>query len=254
MNICPFSAILMSLLAVRSPAQTALQPGETTKGDLAVVAQLTRDINAKKLKPGDKISAKVIQDVVLNGRVLVPRNSSLHGHIAEVKALSKDDPRSRVALLFERAEVKGKAPLAIHGVIQAVAPALPDPFLEAIMGSWSSTYAGGQTGHPVTGVGSTGQTNVPTPVITSARGRTGAGALEQREHALDNASAHPLQAGIPAGALSSANHGVFGLPGMFLAGSTPVPAIVSVGKNVELKSGTQIVLRLVGGLPVAANY
>jgi hypothetical protein len=46
------------------------------------------------------------------------------------------------------------------------------------------------------------------------------------------------------GALTVSSKGVFGLPGLFLSNGTPTPAIVAAGHDVELKSGTQIVLRL----------
>ena len=246
MKTYPFAFVVVSLLTARAPAQTAPLSAAPTQPNLAVVAQLSKNLSAKSLKTGDKISAQVIQDVVSEGRILIPRDSTLLGQVADVTRFTKDDPRSRLALLFERAELKGSGTLPIHGVIQAIAPPLPDRFLEAIMASSPSTYAGGQNGHPVNGGLSTGQTNTPTPIITSARSRTGAGALEQRERALNNASDHAPEAGLPGGALSAGSHGVFSLPGLALSSGSPIPVLVTVGRNIELKPGTQIVLLLEG--------
>jgi hypothetical protein len=249
MKIYPLAAVAVSLLTPRAPAQTALAPPAPSKAELSVVAQLTKDLSAKRLKTGDQISAKVIQDVVSEGRIVIPRNSTLLGQVADVTPFSKADPRSRLALLFERVELKASGTLPIHGVIQAIAPPLPDPFLETIMASSSSTYGGGQNGHPVTGGTLTGQVNTPTPIISSARSKTGAGALEQRERALNNASDRSPEAGLPGGALNTGSHGVFSLPGVALSSGSPIPVLVTVGRNIELKSGTQIVLTLEGPAP-----
>jgi len=244
MNMHLLAAVIISLLPSRVPAQTAPSPAAATRAELSVVVQLNKELRANKVKTGDNISAKVIQDVVWEGRIVIPRDSRVLGHIVDVTRFSKEDPRSRLALLFERAEVKGSGSLSIHGVIQAIAPPLPDPFLEAIMASSSSPYAGGQNGHPVNGGLSTGQTNTPTPIITSARSKTAVGALEQREQALNKASVHETETGPRQGALTAGSRGVFGLPGLALSSSAPVPVIITVGHDIELKDETQIVLRL----------
>lgn len=246
MKIYPIAVAFGSLLAAGNSAQIAVPPLSATPADLSVVAQIDKGLNTRKLKVGDKVSAKVIQDALAGGRILVPRDSKLIGHVAEVVSPTKDDPESRLAVVFDRVDLSGGKTSLIHGVIQAIARPLPDPFLDAIMGSSSSPYAGGQNGHPVNTPA--GQSNTPTPIITSGRTMTGAGALEQRERELESAGVQTPQGGLPAGALSSASRGVFGLPGLFLATTRVIPCIVSVGHNVELKSGTQVVLRLAGGV------
>jgi hypothetical protein len=209
-----------------------------------LVAQLSNGLNAKRLKVGDKVTAIVIQDVVVSGQVMIPRDSKLMGRIIEVEALTKTDPRSRLAIMFESRLAKDGEALPMRGVIQALAPPLPDPFLEAVMSS-SSPYSPGINGHPVNGdIMSTGQTNATTE-ITSVRPRQGgARALEQRQRALEDAGKQQGLDNGPHGALTVSSHGVFGLPGLFLAESDVVPAIVAAGQNVELARGTQIVLRL----------
>jgi hypothetical protein len=245
MKIYPL-AVAISCLVATGYSMQAGPPPSATQGDLSIVAQISKDLNTRKLKVGDKVSAKVIQDALVRGRILVPRDSKLVGHVAEVVSPSKDDPESRLAVVFDRIELSGGKTSLIHGVIQAIGRPLPDPALETIMGSSSSPYAGGQNGRPVNTPA--GQSNTPTPIITSGRTMSGAGALEERERELEGAGVQTQQAGPPGGALSSASRGVFGLPGLFLAGSRDIPCVVSVGHNVELKSGTQVVLRLHGGL------
>jgi hypothetical protein len=69
--------------------------------------------------------------------------------------------------------------------------------------------------------------------------------LQDREKALAAAAANQQAGtGAPHGALTARSRGVFGLPGLALSTSGPIPVIVTVGQNIELKSGTQIVLGL----------
>jgi hypothetical protein len=213
------------------------------------VAALSKKLNAKKLKVGDRVNARVLQDVVVQGNVVIPHDSRLIGRVTDVEAVTQTDPRSRLGLVFESRVAKGGGALPMHGVIQALAPPLPDPYLETALSS-PSPYDAGANGHPVNGgLTSTTQTNAPTEVVNRDHPReSGVRALEQRERALEGADQPEAAGTAPHGALTVRSRGVFGLPGLVLSEGT-VPAIVAAGQNVELKSGTQIVLRLDGSLP-----
>jgi hypothetical protein len=214
------------------------------------VAALSKKLNAKKLRVGDRVDARVLQDVVVQGNVVIPHDSRLIGRVTDVEAVTKTDPQSRLGVVFESRVAKDGGALPMHGVIQALAPPLPDPYLETALSS-PSPYDGGANGHPVNGgLMSTTQTNAPTEVVNRDHPReSGVRALEQRERALEGADQLEAAAAGPHGALTVRSRGVFGLPGLFLSEGTTVPAIVAAGQNVELKSGTQIVLRLDGSLP-----
>jgi hypothetical protein len=214
--------------------------------DTTVIVQLTKSLNTKKLKIGDKVSAKVIQDLIVAGRIVIPRDSKLIGHITDVQALTKSDPRSRLAMLFDRVEHKGDGALPVHAVVQALGPPLPpDPALESALAS--SPYGG--SGYRYTGnAGNTGSTNKETPstpAVISGRRSTATDALKQREGALEGAGHAKSEDNNRHGTvLTNRSHGVFGLPGLALAGTAPIPVIVAVGQNVQLKNGSQIVLQL----------
>src|SRR6202049_2718627 len=182
MKFRAIAAAVTSFVASCALAQTPSAAPVQPDGSLAVVVQINRDLNVKKLKAEDRITARGLQDLIAGGKVVIPRNSKLIGRVAEAQATSQADSVARLALVFERVDLKGGGSLSVHGVIQAVAPPLYDPFLEAIMASGSSPYSGPQNGHPVTG-GSGGQSNVPTPTVSSDPRRSGAQALEQRQHA-----------------------------------------------------------------------
>lgn len=251
MKLHPIAAAIALYVApcLSAQAPPSAQPASPPSPNaLAVVVQLSKGLSAKKLKIGDRVTSRVIQDLVLAGRIVIPRDSKLIGHVTDVVSLTKTDPRSRLAMVFESGELKDVGKVPLRGVIQALAPPLPDPFLEAVMAS-SSPYAAGENGHPVNGaMMSTGQTNAPTEITSDHPRQSAARALEQRKRTLENADKPRSGGGGPHGALTADSHGIFGLPGLFLTGTALVPAIVASGQNVELKSGTQIVLRLDGSL------
>src|SRR5262245_20118449 len=56
-----------------------------------ILAEFTQSLNAKKLKPGDAIKAQVSQDVLAHGKIVIPADSTLVGHVTEVKASQKED-------------------------------------------------------------------------------------------------------------------------------------------------------------------
>src|SRR5205807_9600904 len=89
----------------------------------ALQAELTKSLDAKKAKPGDEVTAKLTQDVVSHGQVVLRRGSKLMGHVTEAKARSKEDSESRLGVLFDHAVLKDGQEVAFNSVIQAVAAA-----------------------------------------------------------------------------------------------------------------------------------
>lgn len=238
-----FIFVGLFLAPVLFPQVPQPSPSQPTT-PVAVVAKLNKDLNARKLKIGDKVEAQVIQDVVLNGKIAIRRDSKLVGHVTGVEAVTKSDRQSRLTLTFELGHLKKDGILNFHGVIEALGPPLPNSFLEGEMAS-SSPYSPGSTGHPV--IGSSGQSNAPTQVIDARARSGGIRALEERQRALDNANkpGHVPSPNVSRnGALSTSSRGVLGLPGLLLSHNGETSTIISAGKNVDLKSGSQMVLSL----------
>src|SRR5438105_15400097 len=119
------TAVLLSgareAAAVRSARDTNSAVTKLDNGTCLVV-ELSKSLNAKKLQPGDRVTAKVIQAVVVNGKVVIPRGSKLVGNVTETKARSKGDPESRLAIIFAKVTVKNGADLSLAAVVQALAP------------------------------------------------------------------------------------------------------------------------------------
>src|ERR1700748_1188606 len=91
-------------------AQNALSNGTQLQ------AELTRSVDAKKAKAGDEVTAKVTQDVKVNGSVVLQKGSKLEGHITEAQAKTKDG-ESKLGVLFNVAVSKSGQEIALNGVI-----------------------------------------------------------------------------------------------------------------------------------------
>ena len=52
----------------------------------------------------------------------IPKGTRLVGHLTQVQAHSKDSPDSVMAIVFDRAELKGGASLAIYSEIRSLTP------------------------------------------------------------------------------------------------------------------------------------
>src|SRR5438309_643914 len=90
-------------------AATASATGNSGQGAIAsgtaINAELSKGIDSKKAKENDPVQAKVVQDVVVGGKVVVPRNSKLIGHVTQVKAAGKGQ-ESSLGIAFDKAVLK----------------------------------------------------------------------------------------------------------------------------------------------------
>ncbi|HLJ29511.1 MAG TPA: hypothetical protein VKY85_22570 [Candidatus Angelobacter sp.] len=216
---------------VKSNAKSAAVPQGT-----AVVVELAKSLNARKARSGDAVKAKVIQDVISSGQIVIHRGSTLIGHVTEAKGFSQDEPRSVLGVVFDRVALKGGEEMACNAVLQALAPPVqePDPLA-------SSTYDGSlaRGSQPVSRSRGTDWTVDPRDRID-----------HQKQDALD-AAADPSHYGtgtntLHHGLLGSGNHGVFGMPGVSLKADAGVPApeLVSTKADIKLETGTQMVLEV----------
>ena len=227
----------MAAIVGISPAQTlsashsGSRSGTVPQGTL-LVAELAKSIDAKKSKSGDVIKAKVVQDVLANGQILIHRGSRLVGHIVQAKAFNQADSQSVLGVVFDAVDLKHGEEMNLNAVLQALAPPVPesDPLN-------SSDYDGNK------GLGSQPVSGRSRPWVTEPRDRID----HTREDALRNASDPGSYGGaantLHQGLLGSGNRGVFGMPGVTLK-SSATPELVSTKADIKLESGTQMVLEV----------
>jgi hypothetical protein len=244
---------IVSTANTTAPAAAPTKP----KGSYMLV-ELSKGLKAKKLKVGDKVKAQVSQDVIAHGKVIIPVETKLIGHVTEVSPKDSTHPESRLGIVFDRILLKHFHDIDFEAVVQAVSQPVirrslidePSQMLPpSMMGGMRSNSAptggrncgGSPQGRTINNSGSsTGAslTTLQAPITVKESPSThaeSAGAL------LEVASnGKPISVGMP--------QGVFGLKGLSLSAepssSTPGPVIVSNSENVKLDSGTQILLHV----------
>jgi hypothetical protein len=229
-----------------------------------IVAEFTESINAKKLKAGDKIKAQVTQDLLSHGKILIPVESKLVGHVTEAKSRTVDDSESRLGIVFDKIILKNHHEVSFQGVIQSLeAPAArrskidePDQMLPpSVMGASQSGGMGPMGGTPGRGSSSSAGnnsgmiSNIPTgaPIYVGSNpgSNPGDSAGGDSSHPHGGRSAAPPAAATPLGA--GMPKGVYGIKGLALSpgtsGATPGPVITSSVRDVKLEYGTQVLLK-----------
>ncbi len=228
-----------------------------------IEAVLSSSLDARKNKEGDQVVAKTTKAVKSDGKVVIPKNSKLIGHVTEAKTRAKGESDSMLSIAFDRAVLKNGQEIPVHIVIQALAAAetATSAALEgedmggaSAMGAARGTSAAsassrGTPGGVLGGVSSTAgatastATNVVGGVASTATGGLGATA---NTAASATGPAHGTHA---VGELTSSSTGVIGLEGLRLnsevSHATQGSVIASSTKNVRLESGTRMVLRVV---------
>lgn len=86
--------------------------------------ELSKTVDAKKAKVGDQVTAVLLTSVLSHGKVAIRRDSKIIGHVTEARALSKENPESRLGIVFDRIHVKHAQEIPINSVLLAVRPAV----------------------------------------------------------------------------------------------------------------------------------
>jgi biotin carboxyl carrier protein len=225
--------------------------------DSYMLVELSKTLKAKKLKVGDKVKAEVSQDVVSHGKVIIPVETKLIGHVTEVSARDSTHPESRLGIVFDRILLKHFRDIDFEAVVQAVSQPVvrrsrvdePSQMLPPSMVGVSRDAPATPTGRgansstsnrPTVGGGAASASiaTFQTPITVKQSPSTH---VDSSAALLETASTgKPMSIGMP--------RGVFGLKGLSLStapsSSTPGPVIVSNTENVKLDSGTQILLQV----------
>jgi hypothetical protein len=252
------AAIALAMLAITAPAQGAVSsPSQSTAqpapaasnapGMTEVLVALTRSLNSKKVQIGDLVKAAVTQDVLVRGRIIIPRGSKLIGHITETKVRGENDKESFVGLIFDKAVLKGGEEINFNGTVSALAAPAPvimgddDPTLSP-MGGVLRDQVGGPQHAPITPNSSrgTGLPSTDVPLDTSAVAMASAAKMNK-----DLGRPDGDRSG--SGLMSAGSRGVFGLPNLKLQ-TEPAgghgSVISSINRNVVLEGGTQMLIQV----------
>lgn len=234
----PVEGQSQSAVNAQAGSENALAP------NTALVATLSKTVEAKKAKEGDQVTAKVAQDVISQGNVVIPRGARLIGHITTVKPAAKGDNQSQLGIGWDHAELKNGSQVPLHAIVVALAPPpegsqpmpsgmSPDTGPMGEAGPQGGVGAGSQGGT----AGTVGNPGGSPPSAPGIPGGIGAPA--------GNAPSAPASAGRSGPVLSPRSVGVVGIQGVTIANSPQGSVISDKNGNLKLQSGTQLVLRVV---------
>jgi hypothetical protein len=106
-------------------AEIAGQGGQAAlleNGSLIYV-ELAKTLDARKAKAGDPVTAILLADVLSHGKIVLRKESKVIGHISEAQPYSKENPESRLGIVFDRVVAKGGHEVAFSSVLLALRPA-----------------------------------------------------------------------------------------------------------------------------------
>jgi len=212
--------------------QNDARPREYRPGiGTTIVAELTNSVNAKNAKVGDRIECMVNQDLLYQGKVIIPRNAKVIGHVTEAEGSTKEHPESRLGLTFEKILLKDKKELLFQW--PAIVVALAPPITRTVR---TNTKVGDMPLQMEKG----GQASPGSPGGGSSTGSS----------IMNSITANPNLMGAntasTSGAIGAANRGVIGWPGLFLMKGAPGTSVIASPKgNVELRFESQVVLLVV---------
>jgi hypothetical protein len=256
MNLIAAGAVLLCASGGFGQTQNTVQSQSEQASLLApgtaLNAQLGHSLDSRKTKPGDVVTAQTTAPVKVDGRVVIPNNTRLVGHVTRASARDKGDPDSVLAVQFDRAVLKDGHEMPLQVTLQAMAP---DQGTPAVSGDDLQPL--GNIGGGAAGAGAAGNRGTVGGVGGSSTvGGASSGAASTVPRTTDQsgtvnsttgAEAGQGSGGVnPSGELKPTSRGVYGLKGITLspntANSNEGAVITSAGKSVHLDSGTRLLL------------
>ncbi len=234
-------------------------------------AILTHPVDAKKNKPGDTVTAKTTEAAKSGGQVVIPKGSTLVGHVTQAQARGKGEAQSSLGIVFDHAVLKNGQQVPLNMNVRAIAAAesvasssVDQDALSAGGGAMGNgrVSSGGGGGGLVGGLGSSAGAGLGAVGNTTGNvGGTTTGAVGSTSNLARNTTGSVSSSttgavggavgGLnTAGQLTSNSQGVFGLQGLRLTSAassdTQGSLITSTSKNVHLDGGTRLLLAAQG--------
>jgi hypothetical protein len=210
----------------QTPANAAAAnsaPAKFSPGSLLPV-ELSKSVDAKKVHTGDPVLGKIPHDLSANGKVVVPKDAKVMGHVAEAKPSGHDNKDSVLGIVFDKIALKDGSEIPLSAEIQAVgAP------VSAAVPSATPSYDTPSPQNNPTGPNQNSE-------MGAATNNTAPPSQQQQAQLASGEPANPP--------LTATTQGVVGMKGVTLSQGTMQDSVLtSQDKNVKLESGTQIILR-----------
>jgi len=235
-----FQWLSVMLLAMGTAFSQTTATDQASSAQIAagtqIPVELSKSLDAHKNKAGDPVNAKIAQDLLSNGKVVIPRDTKIVGHVTEATPKGKGEPGSTLGVAFDKMMLKGGREIPFTATIQALAK--PQQQVNPLANEPSNNGYGGSVG---AGAGSG-------PGSAAGRGGVGGEQVGVQQPTVPDASGNPGVGNAPSSggaALSANTQGVIGLKGLAISkGSEGATVITADSGNVHLDGGTQMILRI----------
>jgi len=119
------TAIAAALLLTVCPLFAQAPATAPTQSDaLVMVAKIDNKLSTKNAKVGDVLSAKILKSWKLTDGTTIPKGSKITGKVSLVKSKKDGDGTAMLSFRLDTIEVKGGAPIPVHGVVVAIGPSM----------------------------------------------------------------------------------------------------------------------------------
>jgi hypothetical protein len=123
-----FTGLLnLSSIALVGQAPQAAGPASSSPAGIEngaiMYLELSKTLDAKKVKAGDPVTAQLLADVVAHGKIVARRDSKLIGHVTEAQPYTKENPESRLGFVFDKVMLKGGPEVPVRSLLLAIRPA-----------------------------------------------------------------------------------------------------------------------------------
>jgi hypothetical protein len=228
----------------------------------AVTGELEGKLDSKTAKVGDRVVLKTTEKVQTPDGTVIPRGSRVVGHVTEVQAYDTDHGPARIAIAFDRVELKNGQSIAVHTLIRSVSPigmaanSMNDDRVMDMPMSGGGRMGGGQDAGYGRGGGVTRETGglagdtidrtANAAASESDRANANLGSTEDSSKAVAGRGDLSADTGAHGVAAARARPHPTGLPGVMLAGNSSSSGVLLAPlKNIHFESGTQIQLGVV---------
>lgn len=198
-------------------------------------AEFSKSLDARKNRAGDLVEAKTSVDLLAQGKVLIPRNTKVLGHVTAAKPRTKDSPASYIAITLDRLVLEDGQELRVQLAVQAMAGPLRSLFDGKDATEEPSTVL------PPVGTSGVRATTMGNPALGQIPGRQYP--ARGQNHSETVLTSIPGSNRRIFSALGPASQGAVGLSGTSLTSVDRIATISSSTENLHVYSLSQLLLK-----------
>ncbi|MEG9434361.1 hypothetical protein [Terriglobus sp. ADX1] len=207
-------------------------------------AVLMNNLDARKAKVGDTVKVRSYSGFSAPGGQRVPPGAVIIGHVTEASRLGKGSFESRLAVVFDQAQLSGGQTVPLHMGIAGLAAAPP------VQGVQSQLDMSSDDGSSFPGARSTGYNVDPTGQRSNVNttGGTGGTRVTRATPEMTDPENRPRKNPLPNDPVAPVASVGSTVPGIALK-SNPAreSTLVSTANDITLRSGTPLVLLPIAG-------